>query len=401
MAAWYDTVADYTAVPFARGALFDGAQFLNWGLGKILPRAVYPEEYERMNAASIERGKEILFPYKSAGDGKGNAVTSTLEFVAGMYGGGAVMKVGLKGVAKTIKAAPSAGRFMMSHAPKLGKIVKVTSPNAQTAAGSGATGASKAGTIVSGIKTAVNSLAKDGSIKAGEKLAGYLGDKGIAGYRITGPLVTEVGAGVVNNAVPGMITGHLSGSTAKNMEALAASARNARDSFYRSQIGGAKAAYTTFAPGGDAGAFLRAARDESARIGKLTDAQVSALVPPDAKSPSVPETYALKDDSGAGSHLQMMQGYRDYGRSIPGLAIQAVRDAYKDNPDGYRALIDEQVDRIITASFPSYFKNGEPYNPKTVYGPEISGRIKGLRDKLLESPDSEAAILMYNGGSQK
>ena len=94
MAAWYDTVADYTAVPFARGALFGGAQFLNWGIGrlngavrKLMPGAAFPEEYEAMNARSIEKWKNTLFPYKSAGDGEGNAASTVVEFGSSMVGG--------------------------------------------------------------------------------------------------------------------------------------------------------------------------------------------------------------------------------------------------------------------------------------------------------------------------
>ena len=436
MAAWYDTVADYTAVPFARGALFGGAQFLNWGIGrlngvvrKLRPRAAFPEEYEAMNARSIEKWKNTLFPYKSAGDGEGNAATTVLEFGSSMVGGGAATKALLKGTVKGAKVVPVVTHAVGRVLPKSEKLLKITTkasrnldkanadvalsatrlrvvrdaynpadPNsvevlrlaeqalqrakaAQTAASAAVS--APASTAASTAKapgfwrTVARSVSERGSFGVGERAAAGLNKLGVSGI-----LVDDVLAGGINNFIPGAIGYGVGEQIRSRDEAVAAEARVARDGFYRSLVSG-RAGFTTYVKGTDVGSFLRAADAESARVAKLTDKEASKDVP------------AGLDPS---YHRDMMAAYRESYRRLPEDAMSSVRSAYGDDQSGYRKLLEARVDRdIIPAAFPDVFRDGLTYDSRRVWSgdAETGKAVAAFREQMLGNPKFEKNILTY------
>lgn len=432
--AWYDAVADYTAVPFIRGGLIGGAQFLNWGLGKVLPRAVYPEEYERMNRDSLERAKDIFAPYKTAGDGKGNAVTTTLEFASGMVGGGAVakagVKAGVKGGAKVLSATSKLTSWVAAHVPKVGNVIQRTGAEvakakdilqtAQTTladlqkAGAGvrkvnaatrAVDAAKtaladaqkaplfsvaqagaSGTAKSAIATkagaAVKSLADKGYVDIGGKLGSYWSR--YMPYSLGG-VAADAAAGAVNNALPAFVTYGQGAQARSEFDSIAGTSRDIRDSFYRDVMAGQLASFSTYPVGADAGSFLRSVKDRTDSIAKMTDANLAAF----AKIPAGVDSE---------SHRQIVETYRKAASGLPGKAMESLRAAYKDNPAGYRKLLEDKVDReIIPTAFKQHFKDGLTYDSRRVWtgNQEVGKAISGFRERFLGDPKYEQEILTF------
>jgi len=441
--AWYETAwntaTDYTAVPFGRGALFGGAQFVNWGLGKILPRAIYPEEYERMNAEELERAKDIFFPYRTAGNGKGNVVTDVEEFASGLYGGGAVAKVGLKGGGKLLAAAPKVGRFVVQHAPKAGKIIRRSGPAAAKAekaaadvslsaqrlsvvrnaynpadpnsvkalelaekaladakatalpgASAGARTAATASKFRTAAGKAVDYLGREGKVPLGE----WVGGKWAAHmpYSLTGPYARALAYGVDSFAVGAGQSYGVGKSVRNQMDAFAAAARTARDDYYRTVANGFDR-FERFQRGEgttaqDVTDFLRAASAESARIGKLTDRELSRAVP-QAFSQAAPE-------GGLSPYQEVMAAYRLRGAKLPKAAFDSVKAAYKDDQAGYRKLLESKVDREILPSIFGEDKLPTGYSADMKFTDAAFGdRVKAVRDRFLANPNVESDILQF------
>lgn len=467
--AWYDTAADYTAVPFARGAIFGGAQFLNWGLGKLLPRAIYPEEYERMNRESLERGKDIFFPYKTAGNGKGNTATEVLEFGSGLVGGGAVAKSFMKGAGTVAtRVLPKASGWLAQHAPQVLKalrVVKRSGPRgnyesagaelsrarAAWAANPGSAElaakmeqasaafekASKAfpaaekiyktaeaGTKASStwgprIRSAVDALVKEGKLPIGEKFGSWWASR--MPYSLSG-VAADALAGGADNLLLGASHAYTEGRHARaQMDADAEHARALRDEFYRSTMNATRQQFTKYEKGMDAGEFLRAARDESARIGKLTDQQIGDMYNPKALEARVAYDRAVRDAVAAGNPVPVlpvrgepmfsegqsaaaamqsavMGEYRKLGQSLPDAAFQSLKDAYRDDPAGYRKLLEDKVDRVlIPAAFPGVFRNGLAYDASAPWTGDagLGSAVRTFRQDMLGDPAREEAILRY------